>query len=111
MRDIEKLLAGANSAMREKLEENSHKGGWQDMSIFELMKYSDIETAEIRLALYFYQFSSLGKQSIDSLINLKRELADRMNFDAMMIDRCNALIEKNKEFVDINFKDIKDGKQ
>ena len=94
MRDIDKLLAGANSAMREKLEENSHKGDWSEMSIDKLLCFSDIETAEIRLAMYFYRAALHTKEKVKCLNELRREVADRMNFDAMIIARCDKMIEE-----------------
>ena len=94
MRDIDKLLAGANSAMREKLEENSHKCDWKDLKLPEIMKYSDVETAEIKLALYFVAASFHPKAKLKNLKELRREVADRMNFDAMMIARCDDIIKE-----------------
>ena len=94
MRDIEKLLAGANSAMREKLEENSHKGDWSEVPIRKLIHFSDIETAEIKMALYLYGGAFHPKEEIRCLGELRREVADRMNFDAMMIARCDNIIKE-----------------
>lgn len=100
MRDIDKLLAGANSAMREKLEENSHKSDWKDLKLTEIMKYSDVETAEIKLALYFVAASFHPKAKLKNLKDLRREVADRMNFDAMAIARCDKMIEELENAVE-----------
>ena len=94
MRDIDKLLAGANSAMREKLEENSHKGDWSEVPIRKLIHFSDIETAEIKMALYLYGGAFHPNEKIRCLGELRREVADRMNFDAMLIARCDKMIEE-----------------
>lgn len=94
MRDIDKLLAGANSAMREKLEENNHKGDWSEVPIKRLLHFSDIETAEIKMAFYIYGIAFYGEDEINALKELRREVADRMNFDAMLIARCDKMIEE-----------------
>lgn len=94
MRDINKLLAGANSAMREKLEENNHKGDWSEVPIKRLLHFSDIETAEIKMAFYIYGTAFYGEDEINALKELRREVADRMNFDAMIIARCDNIIEE-----------------
>lgn len=92
MRDIEKLISDANEVMREKLLENSHKPGWETLSIQENIRLSDLETNEIKMAVYIFEHGLRERKK--ALVELKREAADRMNFDAMLIQKCNSLLEK-----------------
>lgn len=92
MRDIEKLIDGATTAMREKLEENSHKPGWQGLSIQELIRLSDLETIELKMAVYVFERYLCDRDK--AIKEIRRECADRMNFDAMLIQKCDSIIEE-----------------
>lgn len=92
MRDIESLIRDGGNAMREKLMENKDKGEWDDLTIKKLLDLSDLETMEIKFAVYIFQHKL--KDPIEALHDIRREAADRMNFDAMLIQRCNKVIKE-----------------
>jgi len=93
MRDVEKLIAGANAAMREKLEENSHKPGWEKISIQELLRLSDTETVELKMAVYIFEHQLCDRY--EAIREVRREAADRINFDAMLIQKCDKIISES----------------
>lgn len=95
MRDVEKLISEANVVMREKLNKYSNKPDWGNLTIQELIRLSDGETKEIKMAIFIFEHNMCNKRL--ALEEIKREAADRMNYDAMLIQKCNTLLEKMNE--------------
>lgn len=96
MRDIEKLIAGANAAMREKLEENSFKPGWNDLTISEIMNYFEQENIELRMSIYILTHK-LAKDKSSALKEVRREAADNINFLAFLIELCDREIQREDD--------------
>lgn len=83
MRNYNGLIASANNAMLEKLKENEHKTGFDEMTIKHALLRIGEETMELSQEIY----------SQGSPENIRREAADVANFAAMIIYQCDRLIK------------------
>jgi hypothetical protein len=92
MRDVESLLTRASFIQRIKLQEKSYKPGWGNLTLQELLKLSDGETVELKMAVYIFEQNMCDRTK--ALKEIQREAADRMNYDAMIIEKCDKLLEK-----------------
>ena len=86
MRDYEGLIKSANNAMLEKLKENEHKPGFNELSFKRALLGICRETAELSEEI----------KSQESLHYIRREAADVANFAAMIIYKCDKLISEMK---------------
>lgn len=102
-RDYDELIASAGKAMREKLEENSHKCGFDVIPIMHAIERSEDEIEELYTAHEEYMFaknqyelyptSPEKKERYHKAINdTRREAADVANFPAMIISQCDKMI-------------------
>ncbi len=87
-RDYEALLEAGNKAQLEKLRENEHKDGFDDISIAYVMDRIEDEHMELEHA--FDNVGDLGWESV------RHEAADIANFAHMIILKCNKLIEEKE---------------
>lgn len=87
-RKISDLVISATAAMLEKLFENDHKGTFDAMGIDTLFHLMEDEVKELS--------DELCKMPLDAtqLGKIRREAADVANFAAMIIYRCDKLIEE-----------------
>lgn len=83
MRDIDALLAAGNQAQREKLEENGHKEGFNDMPLGDLAVLLMGEAKELMGAIWS-----------ESTESVRHEAADVANFAHMIILVCDKEIVK-----------------
>lgn len=90
MRNYDELLSAGNAAQIEKLRQNEHKKGFDDLEIGYIVKrlYDEfIETFEA-----FIEYSTTGDAE-----KLRHEFADVSNFSDMGILACDRIIKKNKK--------------
>lgn len=102
MRDYSGLIASVNNAMIEKLMENEHKPGFDDILFGYAVRrtreeHQELETAfnEFTDAEYDYLEHESPENKAVLLIKLKemrREAADSANFPAFIIYKCDKLI-------------------
>lgn len=86
MRDYDGLIKSANNAMLEKLKENEHKPGFNELTLKEALLGIGTETMELSQEIF----------SNGALQNIRREAADVANFAAMIIYQCDKMIEAFK---------------
>ena len=99
MRDYKKLIAAGNKAQIEKLKENEHKKGFDDIDIMYAFGRADEELQELCEELYdvhtMYGVRSLyPKEDID-YCNARHEAADIANFAHMIILKCDELLKNS----------------
>ncbi len=82
-RDYDKLLKAGNAAQLEKLKENEHKQGWDDMNIDYAVDRIVEEVEEL-----------IRERDVQCI---RREAADIANFCHMIILRCDRIIQLEKE--------------
>jgi len=85
-RNYGELIAHANIAMLEKLNENSHKPDWNKLCLSELLEGISEENRELQ--------AEYPKGSIE---NIRREAADVANFAAMIINFCDKLLKEREQ--------------
>jgi len=85
-RNYGELIAHANIAMLEKLNENSHKPDWNKLCLRELLEGVSEENRELQ--------AEYPKGKIE---NIRREAADVANFAAMIINFCDKLIKEKEQ--------------
>lgn len=113
-RNYDELIQSANKAMLEKLKENEHKSGFDDIEfcyavgriedeqrklISALKNFSDAEyDYNVRVDDYQEHGSENEKAKlIAALKEMRREAADVANFPAMIILKCDKMIAELEE--------------
>lgn len=91
MRDYDELLKAGNAAQLEKLKENEHKSGFNDINIDYAFKRLTEEVEELRKEL----FDKTGNGTYH-IFNTRSEAADIANFAHMIILACDK--ENDKAF-------------
>lgn len=86
-RNYDELLTSATTAMLEKLRENEHKPAFDEVSFKDAFKGLCNEKMELAEELY----------SNRSLEQIRREAADVANYAAMIILKCDKMIEAGHE--------------
>lgn len=86
-RDYEKLIESGNKAQLEKLLQNEHKPGFEDIDI--VYAYKRIKQEESEL---FWEIFN-GKENVD-FSKIRHEAADIANFAHMIIYKCDQEIIK-----------------
>jgi len=104
LRDYVELIGSANKAMLEKLKENEHKAGFNDITLDYAIHRTKDELIELNIEFenfkdtdfdYRNNKSDSNKQAmITSLKKTRREAADIANFSAMIILKCDKLINE-----------------
>ena len=89
MRDYKKLIAAGNKAQIEKLKENEHKKGFDDIDIMETLSLLYGEFKEL-------EYECVYSENIDAI---RLEAADIANFAHMIILKCDELLKENSRFV------------
>lgn len=95
-RNYDELLKSANIAMLEKLKENEHKNGFEDIDIEFAINRITEETDELDIefnGIAMYK-AWKGKMHKTNYHKVRREAADVANFAAMIIYKCD---QKMKE--------------
>jgi len=98
-RNYEELIQSANKAMMEKLLENEHKPGFDDIRFHSTYRDICIEVSELSEEVGAYgRFRKRESQNIaehiDLLKKMRREAADVSNHSAMIILECDRRISK-----------------
>lgn len=88
MRDYDNLLSAGNKAQLEKLEENPHKRGFDNIKLEYAHTRIKEEMAELNIEINGYPHS----QTIDWQ-KVRREAADVANFAHMIIFKCDQEIK------------------
>ena len=84
-RNYGELIAHANIAMLEKLNENGHKPSWEGYSFFDLLAWLEEEVTELHSAII-----------TSTVEEIRREASDVMNYAAMIISKCDTVIKENQ---------------
>jgi hypothetical protein len=82
MRNYEKLIESGNKAQMEKLRENEHKRGFDNLDVRYSNRRIKEEQQELDHAI-----------AIGDLEAIRREAADIANFAHMIIYRCDSILE------------------
>jgi hypothetical protein len=103
-RNYDELIESANKAMLEKLKENEHKPGFDEISLDHAIHRIKDELIELNIEFDNYKDaewdcrnikSDLNKQlMIKSLHKVRRESADVANFSAITILKCDKLLHE-----------------
>lgn len=101
-RNYDELLDSAREAMLEKLLENNHKPGFNEVTFEQSIGRTEQELGELKIAFNNYKDaewdyknnpSDTNKQLlIIALLQMRREAADTSNFPAMTILRCDKIL-------------------
>ncbi len=86
-RDYDKLLKSGNNAQLEKLKENEHKKGFDDIDIDYSFRRLHDELREL--------FSELAEDVID-YTKVRKEAADIANFAHMIIFKCDQVLDRTE---------------
>jgi uncharacterized protein YjaG (DUF416 family) len=86
MRDYKALLEAGNRAQLEKLKENEHKDGFNQIDLEYAVSRIREETEELEVELIFR----------DNDKNIRREAADIANFAHMIIFGCDRKLKEGK---------------
>lgn len=88
-RDYNKLINSGTTAQIEKLKENEHKKGFDNIDVYYAFKRIIEETEELKNELYQFCFK---KKNID-YNKARREAADIANFAHMIIYFCDRMMK------------------
>lgn len=91
MRNYEELLKAGNAAQLEKLKQNEHKSGFDDMPIQDSIK--GIEAEAFELYEIFYSGKKPSELSKKELQKMRHEAADIANYCHMLILKIDKEIE------------------
>ncbi len=95
-RDYDELLKSGNNAQLEKLKENEHKRGFEDIGLYYAFKRLDEEYEELKCELYdFSSFGRIHKNTFD-FSAIRKEAADIANFAHMIILKCDQELERTE---------------
>lgn len=83
-RNYQALQEAGNRAGLEKLRENEHKGGWEHLSMEDLIRFLHQEVYELICC------------NPTDYKNVRREAADVRNFSDMIIQRCDRELGNDK---------------
>jgi len=89
MRDYSNLLDAGVAAQLEKLKENEHKKGFEDVDIYYVYRRIHDEYRELGEEIFYDKFQN----NID-YNKVRREAADIANFAHMIIVKCNQELNK-----------------
>ncbi len=90
MRNYKELLKAGNAAQLEKLKENKHKDGFDNIDIY--YAYKRLIEEKIELGDELYQ--PLGRKDFLDYQKIKNEAADVANFAHMIILKCKKELSK-----------------
>lgn len=95
MNKYKQLFNEGNKEQLEKLKQNEHKSGWDDIDIKYAFERLSHERDELLLKIKNYNIGTIHQTKI-GLNEIKEEAADIANFAHMIIYKCNRLIEKEQ---------------
>lgn len=97
-RNYDKLLKAGNSAQLEKLKQNEHKAGLENLELKYMYKRLRQETRELWKELYWFPFlRTIGCRLLSNYLYhkwVRNEAADIANFAHMIIYKCDQELKK-----------------
>lgn len=94
-RDYTKLLKAGNAAQLEKLKENEHKTGFEDINIYYAYNRLKNELQELSIEMYYMPRKVWALRENINYPAIRHEAADIANFAHMIILQCDK-IQKRK---------------
>lgn len=97
MRDYDKLLEAGNKAQLEKLEENNHKRGFDEIDLDYAYGRIEDELLELKKELYDLYYGEFPCKILKdqyNCVDVRKEAADIANFAHMIILKCDQELEK-----------------
>ena len=90
--DYRRLLAAGNAAQLEKLKENGHKDGFEQIGMDYAWKRLEEEMSELSRELCIIPLTGPGYHK--AIRKVRREAADVANFAHMIILKCDGLLQE-----------------
>jgi len=90
MRDVDRLIEELSEAVRERLEANADKPGWQGLSFQELKRLADAEVLEFGISLYIFENKMTDR--LEALKAMRHEATDVIDYYSFIVQKTNTLI-------------------